>query len=109
MLEMNELLDPVKEQIDELAERDAEVHMFRNIMAEQGYIWTGDARKPLVAAFMNQKMLTELKAKFMVWYNNHPDAWNEDSHRTPHLWHVINLIGDLIHWRENPWDWIHKK
>lgn len=111
-MDINELVNGApqthKQDIVTDAPQDAELALWKAFLDNKGYDWLNKGEGSLQLAFMNQKMLQEFKKRFMEWYKNHPDVWNEDQTRTPHIWFVLNLIGDLIMWRENPWEWIRK-
>lgn len=50
-----------------------------------------------------------VKESYLKWHRNHPDADLTDEYGVPHLWWLLNFLGELIEWQDNPFKWEEPK
>lgn len=60
---------------------------------------------PMAKQNNNQFSLEQIKTIFIKWLANHEGVlFNYHA-----FWYVQNCVGDLIHWKESPTDWLTKE
>lgn len=98
----------ILDNVEDMLTDDMEVARFKRFLYIYGYEWEGVGEGSLKSCYMNEKMVAELKSRFIKWFHSHPDVMHKDSQNVAHLWFVLNAIGDIIGWKEDPLKWVPK-